>query len=291
MHCQLCPRKCDAVRTESENLNGFCQMPLQPKIARAALHYWEEPCISGKNGSGTVFFSGCTLRCVYCQNAEISAHNCGKTISVQRLAEIFKELEESGAHNINLVTPTHFVLSIIEALNIYRPNIPIVYNSSGYENIDTLKMLEKYIDIYLLDFKYMSCERARAFSIAADYPQVCKAAVLEAVRQQPNCIFEDGMMKKGVILRHLLLPQATNEAIEIFEWVRKNASSAYFSIMSQYVPYGKALDMPIINRRITAREYNKVVDYIVDSGFESCYIQERSSASKDFIPNFDLTGI
>ncbi len=266
-------------------------MPLLPQIARAALHYWEEPCISGKNGSGTVFFSGCTLRCVYCQNAEISANNHGKVVSAKRLAEIFKELEKAGAHNINLVTPTHFVTSIIEALNIYRPNIPIVYNSSGYENIDTLKMLEKYVDIYLFDFKYMSCERARAYSSAADYPQVCKAAILEAVRQQQNCIFQDGIMKKGVIVRHLLLPQATREAIEIFDWVRNNAPSAYFSIMSQYVPCGKALNMPVINRRITAREYNKVIDYISDSGFDNCYIQQRSSASEDYIPSFDLTGI
>lgn len=291
MQCRLCPRKCDAIRTESENLRGFCQMPLLPKIARAALHYWEEPCISGKNGSGTVFFSGCTLQCVYCQNAEISYENNGRFITVHRLAEIFRELEQSGAHNINLVTPTHFVLQIIKALNIYKPNIPIVYNSSGYENIDTLKLLENYVDIYLLDFKYMSNERAKKYSFADDYPQICKASILEALRQQPECIFQDGIMKKGVIIRHMLLPQATNEAIEIFEWARKNAPKAFFSIMSQYLPRAKALEMPVINRKVTAREYKKVIDYILDSGFENCYIQERSSASEDFIPNFDLSGI
>ncbi len=291
MQCLLCPRKCDAIRTETENLKGYCRMPLLPKIARAALHYWEEPCISGKNGSGTIFFSGCTLRCVYCQNAEISRENNGKIITVERLAQIFKDLEMMGAHNINLVTATHFVPQIIEALNIYKPNIPIVYNSSGYENVDTLKMLENYIDIYLLDFKYMSQERSQKLSSAADYPKVCKDAILEAVRQQPKCVFEGGIMKKGVIIRHLLLPQATGEAIEIFEWIRQNAPSAFFSIMSQYIPCGKALDMPVINRKITVREYKKVVDYILESGFENCYIQERSSASKDFVPSFDLTGI
>lgn len=291
MLCNLCPRQCNALRDTACNIGGFCNMPNTPVIARAALHLWEEPCISGKNGSGTVFFSGCSLHCVFCQNAEISSKNKGKDISVKNLADIFKRLEEQGAHNINLVTPTHFVDCIIEALDIYSPDIPIVYNSSGYESVDTLKMLEQYIDIYLMDFKYINRDKSQLYSGANDYVEVCKSALLEAYRQQTECVINDGIMQKGLIVRHLLLPQATRDAIEIFEWVKDNLPQAYFSLMSQYVPMGNALNMPPINRTVTKREYDKVVDYIVDSGFEKCYIQELSSASKDFIPSFDFTGI
>ena len=184
MLCNLCPRQCNALRDTAFNIGGFCNMPNTPVIARAALHLWEEPCISGKNGSGTVFFSGCSLHCVFCQNAEISSKNKGKAISVQNLADIFKRLEEQGAHNINLVTPTHFVDCIIETLDIYRPDIPIVYNSSGYESVDTLKMLEQYIDIYLMDFKYFDSNKSKMYSFAENYPQICKQALLEAYRQQ-----------------------------------------------------------------------------------------------------------
>lgn len=291
MICSLCPRKCRALRTDNENLNGYCKMPLLPKAARADLHFWEEPCISGKNGSGTVFFSGCALSCVYCQNFEVSHNALGKEITYERLAEIFCELEKKGAHNINLVSPTHYALAIKNALDIYRPNIPVIYNSSGYERAETLKMLEGYIDIYLLDLKYLSSQRAELYSNAADYPEYATAAIKEALRQQPNCEIYDGIMQKGVIIRHLLMPQATKEAISVFDWVRENASAAYFSIMSQYIPFGKALDMPIINRKVTDREYNKVLDYICSFDFPNVFIQQKNSASKKYIPEFDLIGI
>lgn len=292
MKCKLCPRLCNSERTNTTNSNGYCKMPLLPRVARAALHYWEEPCISGKNGSGTVFFSGCSLGCVYCQNYELSHKDFGADITVERLSEIFRELENKGAHNINLVNPTHYALAIHEALKIYRPKIPIVYNSGGYDNVTTLKMLEDYIDIYLLDFKYLSNERAGLYSDAPDYPQTAMAAITECARQKKECIFdENGIMQSGLIVRHLLLPQATNEAINIFDWVQKNAPMAYFSLMSQYLPLGRAQEYKIINRRITKREYEKVVNHIIDNGFDNCYIQELESAVKDYIPEFDLTGL
>ena len=286
MKCNLCPRRCNTERNETENLNGFCKMPLRPKIARADLHFWEEPCISGKNGSGTVFFSGCTLSCVYCQNYDIS-HKCnGKEITVEELAEIFKELENKGAHNINLVTPTHYALAIKEALKIYKPQIPIVYNSSGYERVEALKMLEGLVDIFLLDLKYLNRDRALKYSSALDYPEYAKNAILEACRQQPACEFKDGIMQKGVIIRHLLLPQGTREAMAVFDWIRENASGAYFSIMSQYIPMGNAENFKEINRKITKREYEKVIDYICGFDFPKVYMPEKSSADKKFIPDF-----
>jgi len=291
MICSLCPRNCQALRTESENLNGYCKMPLLPKVARAALHFWEEPIISGKNGSGTVFFSGCPLSCVYCQNYEISQEGKGRTIDYQRLAEIFKELEYSGAHNINLVSPTHYVFAIKKALDIYKPRIPVVYNSGGYEKTETLRALEGYVDIFLLDLKYLSQEKAHIYSNAKNYPDYAKAAIIEATRQQPECIIENGIMQKGVIVRHLLLPQATKEAMAVFDWVRANAPNAFFSMMSQYIPQYKAEEMSPINRKVTKREYEKVLDYISADGFENIFIQEKSSADKDYIPPFDLSGI
>ncbi len=292
MKCHLCPRQCNAIRTADNNVGGVCGMPQNIKIARAALHFWEEPPISGKNGSGTVFFSGCPLHCVFCQNNDISTKNKGKAVSVNELAEIFKNLEWQGAHNINLVTPTHYIPQIIEALNIYKPNIPIVYNTSGYETVETINLLKDYVDIYLFDFKYIDNQKAKLYSNAADYPEICKKALLEVYRQQPNCIFNcDGIMQKGVIVRHLLMPAATNDAIGVFDWVKSNTPNVYFSLMSQYVPMGKAVDMPIINRKITDREYKKVVDYIINSSFENCYIQEKGSATTQFIPDFDFTGI
>lgn len=291
MLCNLCPRRCNALRNETQNIGGVCAMPQMPMVARAALHFGEEPSISGKNGSGTIFFSGCSLHCVFCQNSVISEKNTGMSITINRLAEIFKNLENQGAHNINLVTPTHYVDAIIAALDIYKPKIPIVYNSSGFENVDTLKKLKGYVDVFLMDFKYDDEAKAKLFSFAPDYPSICKNALLECYRQQSECVFEDGIMQKGVIVRHLLLPQSTRDAIAIFDWVIQNMPNAYFSLMSQYLPLYKAQNMPIINRKITAREYNKVVDYIVSSGFENCYIQDISSATKEYIPDFDFTGI
>lgn len=291
MLCNLCPRQCNALRDKNGNIGGVCDMPEAPVVARAALHFWEEPSISGKNGSGAVFFSGCSLHCVFCQNEDISTKNKGKVITINQLSDIFKRLENEGAHNINLVTPTHFVNSIIAALDVYKPKIPIVYNSSGYERPETLKMLEGYVDVYLMDFKFIDNNKAQIYSNAIDYPNVCKCALLEAYRQQNVCILKDGVMQKGLIVRHLLMPQVTRDAIAVFDWVRQNTPNAYFSIMSQYVPLGKAVNMPVINRMVTSREYNKVVYYISNSNFENCYVQERSSADKNFIPDFDFTGI
>lgn len=292
MLCNLCPRQCNATRTQDSNIGGVCSMPYSIKLARAALHFWEEPSISGKNGSGTVFFSGCPLRCVFCQNADISTKNKGKAISINELAEIFKKLEQQGAHNINLVTPTHYAPQIIEALNVYKPKVPIVYNTGGYETVETIKLLKDYVDIYLFDFKYIDPNKAKLYSNAETYPEVCKSALLEAYLQQSECMFDQkGIMQKGVIVRHLLLPAATNDAISIFDWVKQNTPNACFSLMSQYIPLEKAKDMPVINRKITDREYNKVVEYVLNSGFENCYIQEKSSASEKFIPDFDFTGV
>lgn len=291
MLCNLCPRQCNALRTIDKNIGGVCQMPSEPVVARAALHFWEEPCISGKNGSGTVFFSGCPLHCVYCQNSDISFGNSGKRITVNQLADIFKMLEYEGAHNINLVTPTHFVDSIINAFDIYKPGIPVVYNCSGYEKVDALKRLKDYVDVYLMDFKYIDTDKAKVYSNAFNYVETCQNALLEVYEQQSNCVFDEGIMQKGVIVRHLLMPQATRDAIAIFEWVKENLPNSYFSLMSQYLPLCKAADFPKINRKVTKREYDKVVNYIIASGFENCFIQELSSAKKDFIPAFDLTGI
>lgn len=291
MICNLCPRQCNTLRTETENLTGFCKMPLLPKAARADLHFWEEPPISGENGSGTVFFSGCTLNCVFCQNFDVSHNAKGKVITYERLAEIFYELEHKGAHNINLVSPSHYAIAIKKALDIYKPKIPVVYNSSGYERVETLKMLEGYIDIFLLDLKYLSGDRAELYSGARDYPLYAVNALKEAVRQQPESVIQDKIMKKGVIVRHLLMPQGTREAMAVFDLVRENAPTAYFSIMSQYVPFGKALDMPIINRKVTDREYKKVIDYICGFDFSNVFIQEKNSADKKYIPDFNFNGV
>lgn len=291
MKCNLCPRMCSVERKLNENLKGYCKMPLLPRVARAQLHHWEEPCISGKNGSGTVFFSGCSMGCVYCQNDKISHEGFGKTISVERLSEIFRELYEKGAHNINLVSPTHYVHAIKAALDIYKPPIPIVYNSSGYDRVEKLKLLEGYIDIYLMDFKYFSDNRALLYSGASNYPTIAKNAILEAYRQQNECIFDGELMTRGLIVRHLLLPQGTRDAISVFEWVKNNTPQAYFSIMSQYVPVGKATCLPPLDRRITKREYEKVLNHICISDFSNCFYQYRSSAIQEYIPLFDLDGV
>ncbi len=287
MKCNLCPKRCNAERTEQNNINGFCKMPLLPKVARADLHFWEEPIISGKNGSGAVFFSGCSLDCVYCQNYEISHCEKGSLISYEKLAEIFYELEKKGAHNINLVSPSHYVLAIKEVLKIYRPKIPIVYNSSGYDNVNSLKILEGDIDIFLLDLKYLNSNRAEKYSNTPDYPENATKALKEAYRQRGECVIENGIMKKGVIIRHLLLPQGTKEAISVFDFVKENMPNAYFSIMSQYIPFGNAKDFPEINRKVTNREYEKVIDYIIDSNFKNVFIQERDSANEEYIPEFN----
>ncbi len=291
MVCRECPRSCGAERNGMIGY-GVCKMPLLPKVARAGLHFWEEPCISGKNGSGTVFFSGCSLCCVFCQNNEISHKNFGKVISVERLAEIFSELESLGAHNINLVNPTHYVHAVEKALKLYTPNIPIVYNSGGYDTVETISKASEFTDIFLMDMKYRSSERALKYSKAKDYPEVSEKAILscaEAVKQ--NVFDSDGIMKKGLIIRHLILPQGTNDAIDVIDWVAHNVPWAVFSLMSQYTPYGDLENYKELNRKLTKREYNKVLDYAADCGIESIYTQDLNSGSEKYIPPFDLSGV
>ncbi len=291
MKCFLCPRKCGAERNDNLNDIGFCQSTLNAKVARAALHFWEEPCISGQNGSGTVFFSGCSLGCVFCQNAEISHNNFGVTVTPARLAEIFKSLQEQGAENINLVNPTHFVHAIRKAFEIFKPSIPVVYNSGGYESDETLKIADEFTDIYLLDLKYLSCERALKYSNAEDYPQVATKAIMHCYENYKCEFNKNGIMQKGLIIRHLIMPQGTNEAISVIKWVQQNTPEAVLSLMSQYTPCGNLEKFPEINRKLTLREHEKVLSAAENSNIDLIFTQELSSSSKEFIPPFDLKGI
>lgn len=287
--CNQCPRRCNALRTATENIGGFCRMPVNPKIARADLHFWEEPCISGKKGSGTIFFSGCSLGCVYCQNYEISHKNKGEIITNKRLAELFYELEQKGAHNINFVNPTHYYDSIKCALEIYKPGIPLVYNSSGYDLSE--KIDENLFDIYLFDLKYISVDNSLKYSGVADYFKFSSAAIKAAYKNVPQPVFnEDGTLKKGVIVRHLILPSATKEAINVIDWFSDNTPNAILSLMSQYIPMGEADRYPEINRKITSREYNKVINYAAEKDIKIIYTQQMSSAKEEYIPNFNFGG-
>ena len=288
MNCNICPRKCNAQR---ESAQGFCRAPERFKLARAALHFWEEPCISGKNGSGAVFFSGCNLKCVYCQNYEISIGDKGTQISDERLIEIFEELIDEGAQNINLVNPTHYATRLVEVLSKWKCPVPIVYNSSGYESVETLRLFEGIVDIYLPDFKYIRSEKAQRYSRAKDYPQVVKEALFEMRRQQPEDIFENGIMKRGMIIRHLILPQNTNSSLEIIDYIKEHFENTYLSLMAQYVPCGNLKDFPELQRKITKREYEKVVDYACQKGLQRVFVQELGSADKMYIPPFDLNGV
>lgn len=263
-------------------------MPYLPKIARADLHFWEEPCISGKNGSGTIFFSGCTLRCVYCQNFEISHKGNGKIITVEELADIMRKLEQRGAHNINFVNPTHYFHIIKEALKIYKPKIPLVCNSSGYELESNIK--EDIFDIYLFDLKYVSGKKSLKYSGVADYFDVASKAITTAYKLKgaPK-IDSNGIMHSGVIIRHLVLPLSTNEAISVIDWFCENTQDAYLSIMAQYVPCGNAEKHKEINRKITKREYEKVLDYLCSKDIKNIYIQDRISSDTKFIPDFNLS--
>lgn len=287
--CNQCPRKCNIDR--SSRL-GVCGVGEGYILARTGLHSWEEPCISGEKGSGTVFFSGCSLKCVYCQNYDISHRNYGKEISEEELIDIFKRLEEKGAHNINLVNPTHYAVQLAKTLSEYKPSIPVVYNTGGYDNVESLKMLEGLVDIYLTDMKYVSPKVSKKYSKAENYFEAASKAILEMHRQQPENIFEDGLMKKGLIIRHLVLPGNVSQAFKVLEWVKDNLpSDTVLSLMGQYLPCGKAEDYPVINRRLSEREYNMVLDRAEMLGFENVYIQELSSASQEYIPPFDLSGI
>ncbi len=288
--CTLCPRRCGAQRGETEG-HGVCGVGALPKIARAGLHMWEEPCISGTRGSGAVFFSGCGLRCIFCQNEAISHGGAGEYVTVQRLAEIFQELEAQGAHNINLVTAAQFAPQVVEALDLYRPNIPIVYNSSGYETIETLRMLEGYVDIYLPDFKYIDPQMAKLLSGAADYPEVATLAIHEMLRQTGPAVYDaDGMMLRGTQIRHLVLPGLTGDSMKILSLIADEFPGAAVSLMGQYVPFGKALQMPGMNRRLKKKEYERVLAHMEMIGLPG-YRQELSSASEAFVPAFDGTGV
>lgn len=290
MICTLCPRNCGVERT-AESGAGVCRMGTQPKIARAALHMWEEPCISGTRGSGAVFFSGCGLRCVFCQNEAISQQDEGKIVTPARLAEIFRELEAQGAHNINLVTAAHFVPAVLEALSLYRPNIPIVYNSSGYESIETLRMLSGVVDIYLPDYKYIDPNMAAMLSGARDYPEVAFAAIAEMIRQTGAPVYdENGMMQRGTLIRHLVLPGLTGDSMKILTRIRDEFPGIPVSLMGQYTPCGRALSIPGMDRKIKKKEYARVLAHMEAIGLDG-YRQELGSADGAFIPSFDETGV
>lgn len=290
MKCNLCPRNCNVNRAVEK---GYCGMGEEIVVARAAKHFWEEPPISGTRGSGTVFFSGCNLGCIYCQNYEISHKAKGKIVSEERLGEIFRELENGGVHNINLVNPTHYVHKIRGVLQREKPAVPVVYNSSGYERVSTLKILDGLVDIYLPDLKYISPERSEKYSDAADYFGFASKALIEMKRQCPENIFDnEGIMQKGMIVRHLVLPQNTNQSIKILEWIKDNlGTDTVVSLMSQYTPCGQADKYKELTRKITKREYEKVVSAAEEMGFKSIFTQDFDSASESFIPDFDFSGV
>lgn len=289
MICNQCPRKCNIDR--SSNL-GYCKAPDNFKVARASLHYWEEPCISGKNGSGTVFFSGCNLGCVFCQNNEIS-HGCkGLEITDNHLIKIFENLIEQGANNINLVNPSHYVLQLKRVLKSWKSPVPIVYNTSAFDSVDSLKELDGLVDIYLPDFKYLRPDKAQKYSKAQEYPHVAIKALDEMRRQVPNYVFDDNaIMQKGMIIRHLILPANTNSSIEVLDYLAEHFKDTYISLMAQYTPCGDLNSYKEINRKITKREYDKVLNHALNLGFDKIFVQELESASEEFIPDFDFRGV
>lgn len=292
--CNLCPRECNVDRQNGQK--GVCGVTGTGVIgARAALHMWEEPCISGETGSGTVFFSGCPLRCVYCQNYEIARAERGTEITVERLAEIFLELQEKNAANINLVTPTHYSLEIVEAVRLAREKglrLPIVYNCSGYEKVETLQLLDEIVGVYLVDYKYEDSEIAKKYSNAPDYPSVVKLALAEMVRQCGEAEFdENGMMRKGVIVRNLLLPGHVENSKAVVKYVYETYGDRVFlSLMNQYTPLPRVAKWPEINRRVTEEEYEELVNYAVKLGVENGFVQEGETAEESFIPTFDFEG-
>ena len=294
-NCRLCPRQCGVNRLAGEK--GFCgAVGEKVRVARAALHFWEEPCISGEKGSGTVFFSWCTMRCVFCQNREIRSGEAGADISIERLADIFLEQQQRGAHNINLVTPTHYLPQIILALRIARANgltLPVVYNTSGYERAEVLRMLEGMVDIWLPDYKYLSDALAVEYSAAPGYSETALAALDEMVRQTGEPVFDaDGMMQKGVIIRHLCLPGHLEESRKVIgRLFARYGNSVYYSLMNQYTPPPQKLRWPNLNERFPAQDYDELIDFAVDLGLENGFVQEEGTAEDSFIPAFDLSGV
>lgn len=289
MICTLCPRRCGAERT-AEAGGGFCRMPGGLRVARAMLHHWEEPPISGQNGAGTVFFSGCTLGCVYCQNGDISAGGFGKDISAARLREIFEELIAQGAHNIELVTPTHFLPWILPALTPRLP-VPVVYNCGGYERVETLRALEGLVDVYLPDLKYADGALAAALSGAADYFPVACEAIREMFRQVGPYVLEDGLLTRGVVIRHLVLPGYLDNTRRVLDWIAETFApgDVLVSLMSQYTPTANMTGR--LARRVTAAEYRAAADYMRNCGITDGFVQERTSAEEAYTPAFDGEGV
>ncbi|MCD8145037.1 MAG: radical SAM protein [Oscillospiraceae bacterium] len=290
MICTQCPRQCGALRDEQTGL-GVCRMPEVPVLARAALHHWEEPPISGSRGSGAIFFSGCPLGCVFCQNEEISHQNYGKAVTVERLKEICRELAAQGAHNLNFVNPTHYA-HVIAAVTEEDYGIPVVWNTGGYDSVETLARLEGKVDIYLPDLKYLDADTAKRYSGAADYPEKAQAAICEVVRQTGPVVLENGLLRRGVIIRHLILPGQLDAARRVMDWVAERfpPGTVLFSLMSQYLPWGRASQYPEINRRLRRAEIRSAHAYMENLGLEG-FVQEGASASEGFIPGFDLTGV
>ena len=282
--CLLCPNKCKVDKTKSK---GFCGTDNNIVIAKYYLHKFEEPIISGQNGSGTIFFCGCSLKCVFCQNYELSRSMRGKTISVQELADIFKQLESLGAHNINLVNPTHYSDQIIKALEIYRPNIPIVYNTHGYERIEILEKLNNYIDVYLPDVKFFSPNLSLRYTKKSDYFDVTSKAIEFMAKSKPFILGEDNMLKQGVLVRHLVLPQGISDSKKILDWFSNIKEIAYINIMSQYTPFGEINDYPELKRKLTKREYESVLDYAMSLDINNMYYQDQKSAGTEYIPSWD----
>lgn len=287
--CKDCPRNCGALRGETGA--GFCKMEALPLIARAAPHHDEEPIISGTGGAGTVFFSGCSLRCRFCQNYPISHEGFGKPVSIERLREIYFELIEKGCHNIDLVNPTHFTQAILESLEGGLP-VPVVWNTGGYEKIETLRRLEGKVQVYLPDLKYMDEYSARKYSRAGNYFEYAGPALKEMLRQTgPVRLNEDGIIQSGVVVRHLILPGRAEESMRILDWIAENLPGAWISLMAQYLPFGDVAGLDQLDRRLTEEEYESVVDHLMDLGLEDGFVQELSSSDEKYIPSFDLTGI
>lgn len=293
-NCSICPRNCRIDRTKGQI--GYCQSGHEIKAALASVHMWEEPPISGSCGSGTIFFSGCNLRCVFCQNYTISSENSGKTISTERLSEIMLEQQAKGVHNINLVTATHFIPSIIKAVQKAKNNglkIPIVYNTGGYEKVESIKMLEGTVDIYLPDIKYFSPELSLKYSGASDYFDYASEAVLEMYHQTGNNIYDDnGIMKSGVIIRHMIMPSHKEDSYKVLDWIRDNiGTEACVSLLSQYTPAYNAEKYKEINRKLMSLEYTRVIEHFFDIGLKNGFMQEKSSAESKYTPIFDLSGL
>lgn len=291
MKCNACPRKCNIDRDVSV---GFCSCLNKIKVAKYMVHHFEEPIISGENGkgSGAIFFAGCNLKCIYCQNHEISGSGVGQELSTLDLVNIIKDLEAKGVNNINLVTPTHYTNQIIEALKIYKPNIPIVWNSSGYENSTEIERLKNFVDIYLVDLKYMDNDLAFELSLAKDYPERANDVVLQMRKNQPFDIIENGIMKKGVIVRHLVLPNCIDNSFKCLDWIKDNlGTNTIVSIMSQYSPFHKALDNPKINRKLNPIEYKRVLNHYLKAGFTNGYSQDLASANSVYVPDFKVFNV